>query len=77
MFGSQAKPEAEEGRNTMSQAGPVTETSNQPSETPPARRAKTLEAKEVNLYYGDFHAVEGVNMTIEPNKVTALIGSSG
>ena len=77
MFGSQAKPEAEEGRSTMTQAGPVTETSNQPSEVAPTRKAKTLEAKEVNLYYGDFHAVEGVNMTIEPNKVTALIGSSG
>ena len=77
MFGSQAKPEAEEARNTMSPAGPVTETSSQPSEAPAARRAKTLEAKEVNLYYGEFHAVEGVNMTIEPNKVTALIGSSG
>jgi phosphate transport system ATP-binding protein len=77
MFGSQAKPQAEEGRNTMTQAGPVTETSNQPSEAAPSRKAKTLEAKEVDLYYGDFHAVEGVSMTIEPNKVTALIGSSG
>jgi phosphate transport system ATP-binding protein len=77
MFGSQAKPQVEEGRNTMTPAGPVTETSNQVSEAAASRRAKTLEAKEVNLYYGDFHAVEGVNMTIEPNKVTALIGSSG
>jgi phosphate transport system ATP-binding protein len=77
MFGSQAKPEAKEGHNTMSQAGPVTETSNELAEAPPKRRAKTLEAKEVDLYYGDFHAVEGVSMTIEPNKVTALIGSSG
>jgi phosphate transport system ATP-binding protein len=41
------------------------------------RPAKTLEAKGVNLYYGDFHAVENVSMTVEPNKVTALIGSSG
>ncbi|HET6997528.1 MAG TPA: phosphate ABC transporter ATP-binding protein PstB [Solirubrobacterales bacterium] len=43
----------------------------------PARGAKTIEAKGVNLYYGDFHAVEDVTMTIAPNKVTALIGSSG
>jgi phosphate transport system ATP-binding protein len=41
------------------------------------RGAKTIEAKDVNLYYGDFHAVEGISMKIEPNKVTALIGSSG
>ena len=33
--------------------------------------------RDVDLFYGDFQAVEGVNMTIEPNKVTALIGSSG
>jgi phosphate transport system ATP-binding protein len=77
MFGSKAKPQAEEGRATMSPTGPVTETSSQATGGAPARRAKTLEAKEVNLYYGNFHAVEGVNMTIEPNKVTALIGSSG
>jgi len=80
MFGTESKPgaEAEEGRIKMSQAGPVTETSSQPQDVAAsARRAKTLEAKEVNLYYGDFHAVENVNMTIEPNKVTALIGSSG
>ena len=77
MFGSQAKPQAEEGRATMSPTGPVTQTTSQATGAAPARRAKTLEAKEVNLYYGDFHAVEGVNMKIEPNKVTALIGSSG
>jgi phosphate transport system ATP-binding protein len=77
MFGSSTKSKAEEGRNTMSPAGPVTATSSQAAGAAPSRSAKTLEAKEVNLYYGDFQAVEGVNMTIEPNKVTALIGSSG
>jgi phosphate transport system ATP-binding protein len=77
MFGSQAKPKSEEGRNTMSPAGPVTATSSEAPADASARRAKTLVAKEVNLFYGDFHAVENVDMTIEPNKVTALIGSSG
>jgi phosphate transport system ATP-binding protein len=43
----------------------------------PDRAAKTVEAKDVDLYYGNFHAVQGVTMTIEPNKVTSLIGSSG
>jgi phosphate transport system ATP-binding protein len=41
------------------------------------RKAKTIEISDVNLYYGQFHAVQNVSMTIEPNKVTALIGSSG
>jgi phosphate transport system ATP-binding protein len=44
---------------------------------PVGRGAKTIEARNVNLYYGDFQAVEDVSMKIEPNKVTALIGSSG
>jgi phosphate transport system ATP-binding protein len=41
------------------------------------RRATTVQVSDVNLYYGDFQAVQDVSMTIEPNKVTALIGSSG
>jgi phosphate transport system ATP-binding protein len=41
------------------------------------RLAKTIETRGLNLFYGDLHAVENVTMTIEPNKVTALIGSSG
>jgi phosphate transport system ATP-binding protein len=77
MFGSSTKSKAEEGRITMSPAGPVTATSSQAAGAASSRRAKTLEAKQVNLFYGEFQAVEGVNMTIEPNKVTALIGSSG
>ena len=39
--------------------------------------AKRFTVKGVNLYYGDFHAVQDVTMAIEPNQVTALIGSSG
>ena len=41
------------------------------------RKAKTVQVSGVNLYYGDFQAVQDVSMTIAPNKVTALIGSSG
>jgi phosphate transport system ATP-binding protein len=41
------------------------------------RVAKRFTVRDVNLYYGDFHAVQDVSMTIEPNQVTALIGSSG
>jgi phosphate transport system ATP-binding protein len=44
---------------------------------PVERRATTVEVRGVNLYYGDFQEVKDVSMTIEPNKVTALIGSSG
>ena len=37
----------------------------------------SIEVTDLNLYYGSFLAVEGVNMAIERNKATALIGASG
>jgi len=40
-------------------------------------QAKRIDAENLNIYYGDFLAVKDVNVNIEPNKVTALIGSSG
>ncbi len=36
-----------------------------------------ISAKNVNLYYGDNHALKDINMDIKKNKVTALIGPSG
>ena len=36
-----------------------------------------IDVKNLNIYYGDFLAVEDVNINIEPNKVTAFIGPSG
>ncbi|MEZ0491383.1 phosphate ABC transporter ATP-binding protein PstB [Kineococcus sp. TBRC 1896] len=39
--------------------------------------AKLIDVSDLNIYYGDFLAVEDVNMTIEPRAVTALIGPSG
>ncbi|SDB80250.1 phosphate ABC transporter ATP-binding protein, PhoT family [Raineyella antarctica] len=39
--------------------------------------SKRIQAKDVNVYYGDFLAVEGVNIEIEPRTVTAFIGPSG
>jgi phosphate transport system ATP-binding protein len=67
---------AEESKGQMADTRAATATSTEPV-TAAGRSAKTIEARGVDLFYGDFHAVEGVTMTIEPNKVTALIGSSG
>lgn len=39
--------------------------------------SKRIEVEDLNVYYGKFLAVEGVNMVIEPKSVTALIGPSG
>ena len=39
--------------------------------------SKRIETTDLNVYYGDFRAVEDVTITIEPRSVTALIGPSG
>jgi phosphate transport system ATP-binding protein len=36
-----------------------------------------IEVTDLDLYYGAFHAVKQVTMSIKPNAVTAFIGSSG
>ena len=36
-----------------------------------------IETKDINFYYGDFHALKGISMKMEPNTVTAFIGPSG
>ncbi|OYN84672.1 phosphate ABC transporter ATP-binding protein PstB [Parenemella sanctibonifatiensis] len=39
--------------------------------------AKRIEVENLNVYYGKFHAVQNVNLTVEPASVTAFIGPSG
>ena len=39
--------------------------------------AKRIEAHDLDIYYGKFLAVSGVNFTIAPRSVTAFIGPSG
>jgi phosphate transport system ATP-binding protein len=40
-------------------------------------RPWAIETHDLNVYYGDFHAVRDVNLQIERNKITAMIGPSG
>lgn len=45
---------------------------------PPATNGKyAIEARDLQIYYGDFRAVKDVNLQIEPQKITAIIGPSG
>ena len=37
----------------------------------------SISAKNIDFYYGDFHAIKNVSMEIEANSVTAFIGPSG
>ncbi len=39
--------------------------------------AKSIDVSDLDIYYGDFLAVEGVTMTIKARSVTAFIGPSG
>ena len=36
-----------------------------------------MAVKDLDLYYGDFHALHGINMDIPENQITAFIGPSG
>ncbi len=36
-----------------------------------------ITCKNLNLYYGDFHALKNVNAAIHPRRITAMIGPSG
>lgn len=37
----------------------------------------TITAKNIDFYYGSFHALKGINLEVLPNQVTAFIGPSG
>jgi phosphate transport system ATP-binding protein len=39
--------------------------------------AKRIDVSDLDIYYGNFLAVQGVNVAIEPRAITALIGPSG
>lgn len=36
-----------------------------------------IESRNLNMYYGDFHALKGISMGVQKNTVVALIGPSG
>lgn len=48
-----------------------------PNDPPAPATGDRIEARNLDIYYGDFLAVKDCSMTIEPNSVTAFIGPSG
>jgi phosphate transport system ATP-binding protein len=57
-------------------------TMNRPVAAPAARSSLAQETpkisvKDLNFYYGKFHALKGINLEIPEKKVTAFIGPSG
>ncbi len=47
------------------------------SQTTTSAESTKIEIRNLNFYYGKFHALRNVNMSIKENKVTAFIGPSG
>lgn len=42
-----------------------------------SKKTNKLEAKNLDAYYGDFHALKNINLDMEEKAVTAFIGPSG
>jgi phosphate transport system ATP-binding protein len=64
----------------LTQTPPTTTTPQAPAPPrvpEPHQPGTGIEISNLNLYYGDFHAVRDVSVTLRRNRVTALIGSSG
>jgi phosphate transport system ATP-binding protein len=77
-----SEPEVDPGFAGAMPAKPATPAVERPAPAPardgaPARRGHTVRLQQVSAYYGDAHAVRGVDLTYEANQVTAMIGPSG
>ncbi len=68
--------------STMRQTGAskpslATDLSNRPPQSPGGSTNIAIQARDMQVYYGSFHAVRDINLAIEARKITALIGPSG
>ncbi|MEA2374234.1 MAG: phosphate transport system ATP-binding protein [Thermoleophilaceae bacterium] len=57
--------------------GAAVATARQPTAATPTQTARRVTIRDLNAYYGDNHAVRGLNLEFAPNEVTAIIGPSG
>jgi phosphate transport system ATP-binding protein len=48
-----------------------------PPNAPSAAVQPKIEITDLDFWYGDNHALQGISMDVQPNQVTALIGPSG
>jgi phosphate transport system ATP-binding protein len=61
----------------VSVAAPVVTSSNRPSAGVASNARPKVQARDVNVYYGDKHALKHVDVNIPERSVTAFIGPSG
>ena len=62
------RPDAPENRDADPEAG---------ADSTNATDRPKIEITDLDFWYGDNHALQGISMGIQPNQVTALIGPSG
>ena len=67
--------DTQEPSTTPSQAEPVGKASS--AMPTPDSVARRVTVTDLHAYYGDTHAVKGIGLDFDPNKVTAIIGPSG
>ncbi len=73
--GGAPKSEIAGGGSSKSEAGAPKAAST--SSTPANQGAAKMSARNVNVYYGDNHAVKDASIDVSKDEVTALIGPSG
>ncbi len=70
--------EGRRGESGMSDTSPrLGRTEKQKPETLDKNAPAVMEVKDLDMFYGSFKALSGVNMKIRKNHITALIGPSG
>ncbi len=76
---TQAKPasDLESTRESVSSIPGVSTDAMSSADADRAKNSTLLELKDLNVYYGDNHAVSNVNLSIPERAITAFIGPSG
>ncbi len=68
---------ADEHANPTTTPRPVAVPTRAPVVSSPSAPQAVFEVKDLNVFYGDFHAVRGFSAGIKENEITAFIGPSG
>ena len=68
-----ASPSSRDETHSVGVATTIAPTGNEADDSNPV----IIDVENLNVYYGDFHAVKDVTIPIRQNEITALIGPSG
>jgi len=71
------EPQTRKATVTETPAEPVRHEPSAPRRSPGATPTSRVGLEGLDAYYGDHHAVKGLNLAFEPDRVTAIIGPSG